>query len=57
MELPLDFDSNEDFLSRLESEGPQAFIVPIDPGANLFPEDQQPDHRHWFNGVRTRSTA
>lgn len=38
MELPLDFDSNEEFGARLESRGPQAFIVPIDPEQTYFPK-------------------
>jgi acetolactate synthase-1/2/3 large subunit len=38
MELPLDFDTDDEFLARLESEGPQAFIVPIDPEQTYFPK-------------------
>jgi len=38
MELPLDFESDEEFLDRLEGIGPQAFIVPIDPEQTYFPK-------------------
>ena len=38
MELPLDFDTNDEFMARLESTGPQAFIVPIDPEQTYFPK-------------------
>lgn len=38
MELPLDFDTNDEFRTRLESTGPQAFIVPIDPEQTYFPK-------------------
>jgi acetolactate synthase-1/2/3 large subunit len=38
MELPLDFDSNEEFRARLGGRGPQAFIVPIDPEQTYFPK-------------------
>jgi acetolactate synthase-1/2/3 large subunit len=38
MALPLDFDSNDEFRARLESDGPQAFIVPIDPEQTYFPK-------------------
>ena len=38
MELPLDFDTDEEFLARLEGAGPQAFIVPIDPEQTYFPK-------------------
>lgn len=38
MDLPLDFESDERFLSRLEDTGPQAFIVPIDPEQTYFPK-------------------
>jgi len=38
MELPLDFESDEEFRDRLEGIGPQAFIVPIDPEQTYFPK-------------------
>ena len=38
MELPLDFDNDHEFRARLESAGPQAFIVPIDPEQTYFPK-------------------
>jgi acetolactate synthase I/II/III large subunit len=38
MELPLDFDTDDEFRARLESAGPQAFIVPIDPEQTYFPK-------------------
>jgi acetolactate synthase-1/2/3 large subunit len=38
MELPLDFDTDDEFRARLESTGPQAFIVPIDPEQTYFPK-------------------
>lgn len=38
MDLPLDFESDEQFLSRLGDTGPQAFIVPIDPEQTYFPK-------------------
>lgn len=38
MEVPLDFDTDDEFLARLESTGPQAFIVPIDPEQTYFPK-------------------
>ena len=38
MELPLDFDTDDEFLARLDSVGPQAFIVPIDPEQTYFPK-------------------
>jgi acetolactate synthase-1/2/3 large subunit len=38
MELPLDFDRNDDFHAALERLGPQAFIVPIDPEQTYFPK-------------------
>jgi acetolactate synthase-1/2/3 large subunit len=38
MELPLDFDADEQFLDRLDAPGPQVFIVPIDPEQTYFPK-------------------
>lgn len=38
MELPLDFEDNDEFRQRLENPGPQAFIVPIDPEQTYFPK-------------------
>lgn len=38
MELPLDFDHDAEFQARLQSEGPQAFVVPIDPEQTYFPK-------------------
>ena len=38
MELPLDFESDEEFRDQLEGIGPQAFIVPIDPEQTYFPK-------------------
>ena len=38
MELPLDFENDEEFRDRLEGIGPQAFIVPIDPEQTYFPK-------------------
>ena len=38
MELPLDFDTDDEFRGRLESVGPQAFIVPIDPEQTYLPK-------------------
>jgi len=38
MELPLDFEDDDEFRARLESPGPQAFIVPIDPEQTYFPK-------------------
>ena len=38
MMLPLDFDENDEFLAKVSSDGPQAFIVPIDPEQTYFPK-------------------
>ena len=38
MMLPLDFDDNDEFLAKVSSDGPQAFIVPIDPEQTYFPK-------------------
>jgi acetolactate synthase-1/2/3 large subunit len=38
MELPLDFDTDDEFRTRLDSSGPQAFIVPIDPEQTYLPK-------------------
>lgn len=38
MELPLDFDVNDDVRARLEQHGLQAFIVPIDPQQTYLPK-------------------
>ena len=38
MTLPLDFDSDAEFLRRMEAPGPAAFIVPVDPEQTYFPK-------------------
>nr|WP_294847241.1 thiamine pyrophosphate-binding protein [uncultured Sphingomonas sp.] len=38
MTLPIDFAGDETFVERMESNGPQAFIVPIDPEQTYFPK-------------------
>ena len=38
IDLPLDFEDDPDVLELLESDGPAAFIVPIDPKQTYFPK-------------------
>lgn len=38
MELPLDFEQNEQFREFMNAPGPAAFIVPIDPEQTYFPK-------------------
>lgn len=38
MRLALDFDSDSEFLARMEADGPCAFIVPVDPEQTYFPK-------------------
>ncbi|MEJ7925883.1 thiamine pyrophosphate-binding protein [Sphingobium sp. AN641] len=38
LELELGFERSPEFLARMESAGPQAFIVPIDPEQTYFPK-------------------
>ncbi|HEX8383425.1 MAG TPA: thiamine pyrophosphate-binding protein [Sphingomonas sp.] len=38
MTLPLDFDTSPEFLRRMTTPGPQAFVVPIDPEQTYLPK-------------------
>ena len=38
MMLPLDFENDPDFQQRMSTDGPSAFIVPIDPEQTYFPK-------------------
>ena len=38
MRLPLNFTDDDGFIARMSSDGPQAFIVPVDPEQTYFPK-------------------